>query len=115
MTKINVEKCAKILSEKDDILILMHAHPDGDTLGSGFGLCRALLKAGKRARAICADEIPEKYNFLFSDTIADNIRYGEPTADMDRVRQSACVARADEFIEKYSARLERLTEEDKNA
>lgn len=67
MTKINVEKCAKILSEKDDILILMHAHPDGDTLGSGFGLCRALLKAGKRARAICADEIPEKYNFLFSD------------------------------------------------
>lgn len=67
MTKINVEKCAKILSEKDDILILMHAHPDGDTLGSGFGLCRALLKAGKRARAICADEIPAKYNYLFED------------------------------------------------
>lgn len=38
-------------------------------------------------------------NFLFSDTIADNIRYGEPDADMDRVRRSAKVARADEFIE----------------
>lgn len=67
MTKINVEKCAKILQDKDDILILMHAHPDGDTLGCGFGLCRALLKLGKRARAICADEIPEKYGYLYSD------------------------------------------------
>ena len=38
-------------------------------------------------------------NFLFSDTIADNIRYGEPKADMDKVRQSARVARADEFID----------------
>ena len=37
--------------------------------------------------------------FLFSDTIADNIRYGDVTAGMDRVKQSAHVARADEFIE----------------
>ncbi|MBR7072730.1 MAG: bifunctional oligoribonuclease/PAP phosphatase NrnA [Eubacterium sp.] len=67
MTKINVEKCAKILSEKDDILILMHAHPDGDTLGSGFALCRALSALGKRVRAVCADEIPEKYGYLYED------------------------------------------------
>lgn len=65
--KINVEKCAQILNEKDDILILTHAHPDGDTLGCGYGLCRALIKMGKRARVICADEIPAKYNYLFDD------------------------------------------------
>ncbi|MBQ3667721.1 MAG: ABC transporter ATP-binding protein [Clostridia bacterium] len=41
----------------------------------------------------------QQESFLFSDTIADNIRYGEPDADMDRVRQSAEVARADEFID----------------
>lgn len=63
--KINVEMCARILKEQDDILILTHAHPDGDTLGSGFALCRALLKMGKRARVICADEIQTKYNYLF--------------------------------------------------
>ena len=67
MTKINVEKCAKILREQDNILILMHAHPDGDTLGCGYGLCRALLKMGKKARTLCADEIPSKYGYLFSD------------------------------------------------
>lgn len=65
--KINVEKCAQILKKKDNILILMHAHPDGDTLGCGFALCRALLKMGKKARAICADEIPSKYGYLYDD------------------------------------------------
>ena len=38
--------------------------------------------------------------FLFSDTIEDNIRYGEPDAEMDKVKQAARVAQADEFIEK---------------
>lgn len=65
--KINVEKCAHLLKSKDNILILTHAHPDGDTLGSGFGLCRALIKLGKTARVVCADPIQTKYNYLFDD------------------------------------------------
>ena len=56
--RIDVKQCAALLKEQNDILILTHAHPDGDTLGAGFGLCRALLKIGKRARVINADDIP---------------------------------------------------------
>ena len=41
--------------------------PDGDTLGSGFALCRALMQIGKKARVINDDEIPKKYNYLFDD------------------------------------------------
>ena len=63
--KINVKECAAVLMQQDDILILTHAHPDGDTLGCGFALCRALLALGKRARVINADEIPAKYDYLF--------------------------------------------------
>ena len=37
--------------------------------------------------------------FLFSDTIADNIRFGQPNADMSRVQRSAQVAQATEFID----------------
>ena len=37
--------------------------------------------------------------FLFSDTIADNIRFGSPDADMDAVKRSAHVAQATEFID----------------
>ena len=65
--RIDVKKCAAILKEQDNILILTHAHPDGDTLGCGFGLCRALIKTGKKARVINADDIPKKYNYLFED------------------------------------------------
>ena len=65
--RIDVKQCAALLKEQNDILILTHAHPDGDTLGAGFGLCRALLKIGKRARVINADDIPNKYSYLYTD------------------------------------------------
>jgi len=37
--------------------------------------------------------------FLFSDTLTDNIRFGRPDADMDRVKRAARVAQATEFID----------------
>lgn len=65
--RINVKECAQMLAQQDDILILTHAHPDGDTLGCGFALCRALMKMGKICAVINADEIPEKYDYLYED------------------------------------------------
>lgn len=65
--RIDVKECAEILAQKDNILILTHAHPDGDTLGCGFALCRALLKMGKICSVINSDEIPKKYNYLYKD------------------------------------------------
>lgn len=67
--KISVKECADILREKDNILILTHANPDGDTLGSGFALCCALMKIGKICAVINADDIPKKYNYLFDDIV----------------------------------------------
>ena len=61
------KKVAEILKEQDNILILVHAHPDGDTLGCGFSLCRSLLSLGKNARVSCSDPIPSKYGYLFKD------------------------------------------------
>ncbi len=37
--------------------------------------------------------------FLYSETIAENIRFGRPDIDMDAIRQAARVAQAEEFIE----------------
>ena len=67
--KISVKEFADTLKEKDNILILTHANPDGDTLGSGFALCRALMKIGKICAVINADDIPKKYNYLFDDIV----------------------------------------------
>ena len=48
----------------DDILILCHKNPDGDTIGSGAALCLALQRLGKTAAVLCSDPIPAMYDFL---------------------------------------------------
>lgn len=67
--KISIDECAKLLKEQDNILILTHAHPDGDTLGCGFALCRALMKLGKICAVENADEIPKKYSYMYEDIV----------------------------------------------
>ncbi len=65
---IDVVETAAMLKNADDVVILTHQYPDGDTIGSAYALCRALLSLGKRARVECGDEIPEKYEYLLTDT-----------------------------------------------
>ncbi|HZJ77760.1 MAG TPA: bifunctional oligoribonuclease/PAP phosphatase NrnA [Clostridia bacterium] len=62
--KINLTQVVELLHEKDNILILTHSHPDGDTLGSGYALCKALRDKGKNANVKCGDTIPKDYNFI---------------------------------------------------
>ena len=54
-----------MLKDADKILILTHRNPDGDTLGSGFALLRALRQLGKRVKLLNADAINEKYAHLY--------------------------------------------------
>lgn len=63
---ITLFETAEFLSGKDNFLILTHQNPDGDTLGSGFGLAMILSKLGKKSTVICSDEIPKKYEYFTS-------------------------------------------------
>ncbi len=65
--KIGLEQAARLLAGKDNILLLCHAHPDGDTLGSGYALCRGLLSLGKKAAVLCEDPIPRAMRFVAED------------------------------------------------
>ncbi len=60
------------LKNADNILVLTHANPDGDTLGSGFALVRALQKLGKRARLLNNDRIHEKYAYLSENLMQED-------------------------------------------
>jgi subfamily B ATP-binding cassette protein MsbA len=40
-------------------------------------------------------------NFLFDGTILENIRFANPEADLDTIREMCRIANADEFIEKF--------------
>ncbi len=59
--KITAKKAAAYLRKANDILILSHQNPDGDTLGAALALFYGLRQLGKRVRIECADGIPERF------------------------------------------------------
>lgn len=65
--KITIEQAAARLKTAEDIVILCHQSPDGDTMGSAFAMYQAFQVLGKRARVECADPLPDKFRFLFED------------------------------------------------
>lgn len=65
--RINAAYAAELLKSKDNILILTHDHPDGDTLGSAYALCRGLRSIGKKAVVKCPDKIPDSYAFMWQN------------------------------------------------
>ena len=58
-------QAAALLKEWDKILVMSHASPDGDTLGSAAALLRGLVSLGKQVKFFCADPVPEKFSYLF--------------------------------------------------
>lgn len=63
--RIDLRETAEILQKSDNILLLCHAHPDGDTLGSASALAHALSATGKKIRVECSDPIPGDFGFMF--------------------------------------------------
>ena len=62
---ITLSKIAELLEDWNDILILTHANPDADTLGSAFAIKYAYPE--KNIRVACADDIPQRLKFISKD------------------------------------------------
>jgi len=62
-----VSRAAEILMQRDNITLLCHRRPDGDTVGSAFALYYALQMLGKEVRVLCADPLPKMYQYLYPD------------------------------------------------
>ncbi len=65
MEMIDLSGAVRELLSADKVLILCHRNPDGDTLGSGTALVKALQRLGKKVRLMCDDKIVSKYDYLF--------------------------------------------------
>lgn len=46
---MTIQETAALLRQQDNILLITHRRPDGDTVGSAAGLCIALRQMGKKA------------------------------------------------------------------
>ena len=61
---VSLHQAARLLLDAQDILILTHKAPDGDTLGSGFALMHALHQLGKRAAVLGSEAVPARFGYL---------------------------------------------------
>ncbi len=100
--KFELYEAAAELRKADNILILTHINPDGDTLGSGFALLRALKKLGKRARLINGDRINPKYSYL-SEGIENEDFHQEYIVSVDVAERKLL---GDSLNEKYGDRVD---------
>lgn len=62
--KVDITNVISRLLKANNILIISHKNPDGDTLGSAGALYWALRAMGKTAAVFCADEIADRYAYM---------------------------------------------------
>ncbi len=58
----------------DNVLIICHKNPDGDTLGSAGALYWALRSLGKTAAVFCSDAIHPMYNYMELELFYEQFR-----------------------------------------
>ena len=62
--RIDLAAVMERLAGAEDILLLCHKNPDGDTLGSAGALYWALTALGKRAAIFCSDPVTDRYDYM---------------------------------------------------
>ena len=73
--RIDFDLVIERLKSFDDVLILTHQFPDGDTLGCGFALLCALRKLNKRAKIECSDPFGKQYSYITSNVKQDKFTH----------------------------------------
>ncbi len=97
--RLNLRQTASFLKKHDNYIILTHASPDGDTLGSAYALYYALNEIGKTACVVCPDVIPQKYGYFARKT--DHVKEENATViAVDVADVKLLGALKDEFGEK---------------
>ncbi len=72
---LDIKQTCRFIKERDNFLILCHATPDGDTLGSAYALALGLTAMGKKCMIKCADPIPERYGYFTNAFENKEIKY----------------------------------------
>ncbi len=67
----NIESIIGIINENTDFCIYTHIKPDGDAVGSAFGLAIALQKLGKKVCVKCQDPWPKAFEELIDTFVPD--------------------------------------------
>ncbi|MBR4295655.1 MAG: DHH family phosphoesterase, partial [Clostridia bacterium] len=102
--RLTLSETVEILTQKKDTLILCHARPDCDTVGSAFAMKRLLEAQGMKVHCICSNELPKRLQFLtyvqeslLSENMPDDFSH-ERIIAVDTASPAQLGALADEYI-----------------
>ena len=102
---LNMESLCDRICENKKTLIVFHARPDADAIGSAFALRELLNSMGIPAVCACADEIPERPRFL-TDGVQGSVLLDDDMA-LDHERVITVDSAAPEQLGTLFARLHR--------
>ncbi len=71
---LQVGEVCDFIRSHDNYTILLHAQPDGDTIGSGYALAYTLKRMGKKVRVLCSDPIPAKFTYISNSLKEDEFQ-----------------------------------------
>jgi len=94
INRSDIEFLNGLLKESQNIVIATHVHPDGDALGSSFGLFHYLREIGIKATVIVPDSVPETLSFLLDEASSKALIVNAESADA----AAAAIASADLLI-----------------
>lgn len=63
--RLTAKECARLLTEIERPIVLIHVRPDGDAVGSACALCEIYAQLGRECRFLSADKIPERLAFIY--------------------------------------------------
>lgn len=95
-------KIAHYLSKAQNILILLHQSPDGDTISSSLALATYFRRIGKKVDLAVNDEVPKIFEFLISE---EEIKQDFLLGDYDLIFAVDC---GDAVRTGFPARLETI-------
>ena len=73
MKKLTRAETAEFLAAHDNYIILTHARPDGDTIGSAAALCLGLRKLGKTAHVLKNREVSPRFQWLHEGLTTEKV------------------------------------------
>jgi len=80
ISKQTISDINKLITDKNNIVIIMHYNPDGDALGSALGLYHYLIKKSKTVTIISPNEYAECYNWMPNSDKIINFSTNKDTA-----------------------------------
>ena len=107
--KLTFNEVCEALATPKSTLILFHARPDGDAVGSAFALKLLLEAAGSRAWCVCANEVPQRLKFL-SEGIQESAVISAIPADFNAERivtvDTASPAQLGDLLPEFGERID---------